>query len=113
MLTCQLRKRDGADGKLSATVRWLRNNENLVLVQMSPRSLRPRFEDNGPVEVEHNIRRHQSTRAQVFRDRPRTQRLLRLLPAGRRGPPFNSEGDRSQRSRAYRWSVLPGHALVA
>ena len=81
----QLRLRQ-EDGKLTGSVRWLRDNELAVICQIERRRFRAGPEATGPLEAElHNIRGVLTRRAQVLRNQPRTNLLLRLLVAGRRG----------------------------
>lgn len=81
----QLRLRT-EDGKLTGSCRWLRDNESAVTSQIQRRTLRPGPESTGPLEAElHNMRGLLTRRAQVLRNKPRTDLLLRLVVAGRRG----------------------------
>ncbi len=74
------------DGRLSRTRRWLTDNELLVLTQQARRPDRLGPEATGPLEAEiHSIRGTLHRRAQTLRNRPRTNLLLRLVVAGRRG----------------------------
>jgi hypothetical protein len=71
---------------LSAAARWLKTNELLVTVQQARREQRPGPESTGPLEIEITAMRDRlRRRAQVLRNRPRTNTLLRLMVAGRRG----------------------------
>jgi len=81
----QLRLRP-EDGKLTGSCRWLRDNELAVICQIERRRFRPGPESTGPLEAEiHNLRGVLARRAQSLRNQPRTNLLLRLLVAGRRG----------------------------
>lgn len=74
------------DGKLTGSCRWLRDNESAVTSQIERRALRPGPESTGPLEAElHNLRGLLSRRARTLRNKPRTDLLLRLIVAGRRG----------------------------
>ncbi len=79
-------KLTGEDGPLTGARRWLKDNELRVRVQLARRPDRLGPESNGPLEAEvDNVRDTLRRRAQVLRNQPRTNLLLRLVVAGRRG----------------------------
>lgn len=72
--------------KLEGARKWLRDNELAVICQIGRRPWRPGPESTGPLEAElHHLRGVLLRRAQTLRNGPRTNLLLRLLVAGRRG----------------------------
>jgi len=76
----------GEDGPLCRTRRWLKENELLVLTQQARRPDRFGPEATGALEAEiHSIRGTLHRRAQTLRNQARTDLLLRLSVAARRG----------------------------
>ena len=71
---------------LPPTLSWLREHDMPFVVQEARRVTRPGPETTGPIEVELQfLREHLARRAQSLRNRERTNLLLRLMVAGRRG----------------------------
>ncbi len=84
----RLKRKELLEGKdeLDGSRKWLRDNELFVICQAERRRLRPGPESTGPLEAElHHMRGVLARRAQVLRNQPRTNLLLRLLVAGRHG----------------------------
>jgi hypothetical protein len=79
-------KATGEDGDRSQTTRWLMRNEHRIIAQIERRKDRVGPESTGPLEAEiFSIRSRLARRAQSLRNQPRTNLMLRLLVAGRRG----------------------------
>lgn len=77
---------DHFGGDLPPTLAWLRDNDLLVLCQMARRPERLGPESAGPLEADvHQFRGRLATRAQTLANQDRTNLLLRLMVAGRRG----------------------------
>lgn len=70
----------------SATLNWLRANEQRVLLHIACRQSRPGPESTGPLDVAIvKLRTALASRVQSIGNRERTQLLLRPLAAGQRG----------------------------
>lgn len=74
------------EDRLPRTLRWLRDNELVVLSQIARRPDRLGPESTGPLEAEiATLRGRLARRAQTLTNKARTDLLLRLMVAGRRG----------------------------
>lgn len=72
--------------EMPSTLAWIRDSELVVLTQIAQRPDRLGPETVGPVEAEINLLRGRlANRAQTLGNQRRTNLLLRLMVAGRRG----------------------------